>query len=101
MSNADGRQAIFFRERSEGSSSFLAYSARMVDHGFAFDAQNWQFSDSPEQGLYTRREVYKTVTGYESFEPWLSRIHDCPAQILDEARKKTPAEWIGSGPAFT
>ena len=69
VSNTDGRQAIFFRERSEGSSSFLAYSARMVDHEFAFDAQNWQSSDSLERGLYTRREVYKTVTGYESFEP--------------------------------
>ena len=89
--NADGRQAIFFRQRIEGSSSFLAYSARMIDHGFAFDAQNWQFTDSPERGLYTRREVYKTVTGYESFEPWLSRIRDYPAQILEEAQKKARA----------
>ena len=66
----------------------------MIDHGFAFDAQNWQFIDAPERGLYTRREVYKTVTGYESFDPWLSMIRDCPTEVLDKAREKTPSAWL-------
>ncbi len=67
----------------------------MIDHGFAFEAQNWQFQDSPQRGLYSRREIYQRVTGYDSFEPWLSKIRDCPSRILEDAYKQVPAEWVG------
>ena len=30
--------------------------------------------DSPLKGVYPRNEVYAKVTGWASFEPWLSRI---------------------------
>ena len=49
VSNADGRQAIFFRERVKNQTansgkgtkrgSSLVYVAKMIDHGFAFEAQ--------------------------------------------------------------
>ena len=96
VSNADGRQAIFYRQQNSKNTAFQAYSAMMIDHGFAFDAQNWQFIDAPERGLYARREVYKTVTGYASFEPWLSRIRDCPTKVLDDAYIQTPSDWLDS-----
>jgi len=105
VSNANGRQAIFFRDRAKKwlpaaeaapvSPRSLAFVANMVDHGFAFNAQHWDFSDSPERGLYTRREIYEDVTGYESFEPWLDRIRNCSADVLDDAYKKIPPEWHG------
>ena len=107
VSNADGRQAIFFRDRAAkwlsapgrqgagvGTRS-LVYVANMIDHGFAFNAHNWDFTDAPERGLYTRREVYDKVTGYESFEPWLGRIQHCPSAVLDDAYRKAPPEWYG------
>ena len=109
VSNANGRQAIFFRDRASrwmtpnGEKNgrvvpprSLVYVVNMIDHGFAFNAQNWTFTDAPERGLYTRREVYESVTGFESFEPWLDRIVHCSPDILDDAYKRVPPEWFGS-----
>lgn len=109
ISNANGRQAVFFRDRAgkwlplegartpegeEVSPRSLVYVANMIDHGFAFNAHNWEFSDLPEQGLYTRREVYDSVRGLESFEPWLGRITSLPTDVLDEAYRRIPPEWF-------
>lgn len=105
VSNADGRQAVFFRDRAsrwilpdDTSSSVtprsLAYAANMIDHGFAFNAQNWEFPDSAERGLYSRREVYQDVAGFDDFQPWLGRIEDCPVHVLDDAAKRIPPEWF-------
>ena len=106
VSNANGRQAIFFRDRAKRwieengqpgpdapSPRSLVYVANMIDHGFVFNAQNWEFPDSPERGLYSRREVYAGVTGYDDFEPWLSRIQECSPEPLDNASKKVPPAW--------
>ncbi len=106
VSNADGRQVIFFRDRAKNwlragraapesaiSPRSLVYVANMIDHGFAFNAQNWDFSDTAELGLYNRWDVYGDVTGFESFEPWLDRIVSCPTSILDEAYRTTPPQW--------
>ena len=94
VSNADGRQAIFYQERTTGNASLTRYVASMIDHGFAFNAHAWNFTDAPELGLYCRREVYENVTGYESFEPWLSRIISCPTSVLDEAYRQVPPQWL-------
>ena len=105
VSNANGRQAVFCRDRAshwilpEDASSgiaprSLAYAANMIDHGFAFNAQNWEFPDSAERGLYSRREVYRDVAGFDDFQPWLGRIEDCPPEVLDDAVKRIPPEWF-------
>jgi hypothetical protein len=104
ISNANGRQAVFFRTRAkdwlevgeadaEVSPRSLVYVANFIDHGFAFNAQHWTFSDGPAQGLYPRREVYEEVRGLQSFEPWLSRIENLPAEVLDDAYRLIPADW--------
>ena len=43
------------RGEASGRPGFVA---RMIDHGFAFNGPNWDFPDSPLQGLYPRRLVY-------------------------------------------
>ena len=109
VSNANGRQAIFFRDRAgrwlasggvadgkKTSPRSLVYVANMIDHGFAFNAHHWDFFDSPERGLYLRREVYKPVTGLDSFEPWLTRARECPPEVLDDAYKRIPPAWLGA-----
>lgn len=109
VSNANGRQAVFFRDRAKewlpehgadgpdgrpiGPRS-LVYVANVIDNGFAFDAQRWEFSDRPEQGLYARHEVYDKVSGYDSFEPYLSRIVDLPVEVMDKALESPAAEWF-------
>ncbi len=107
-SNANGRQAVFFRAPAKEwapddlfpagapSPGSLVYVVNFIDHGFAFNAQHWDFSDSPEIGLYPRREVYEHVTGFDDFEPWLTRIAELPAQVLDDAYGQTPPHWYDS-----
>jgi hypothetical protein len=108
VANADGRQAIFFRDqvtrwRPEAAAGPGGHGlvAAMVDHGFAFTAQCWSFRDTPQTGLYPRPWLYENVTGYDSFEPWLGRIRNFSLDVLDDAFKRIPPEWFeGDFPAL-
>jgi hypothetical protein len=89
--NTNGRQAVFFRATGEPR-----YQARMIDHGFCFNAGEWNFPDAPLRGLYQRHRVYESVRGMESFEPWLARVADKMTEsVFDDILKEIPAEWYG------
>ena len=114
--NTNGRQAIFYREPEEAAGqisdraadpgpSTLApaantapysapYTAMMIDHGFCFNAGEWDFPDAPLRGLYARQRVYQDVRGMDSFEPWLGRLekHFTEAALGEEAGR-IPPEW--------
>jgi hypothetical protein len=102
VSNADGRQAVFFRARvrewlpdaAETHPLTMGFIAMMIDHGFAFSGPEWKFMDSPVQGLYPRKQVYETVTSLEQFEPWLERVVHFPEEVVDQAYRQVPPEWI-------
>jgi hypothetical protein len=97
VANADGRQSVFYRAmvretgRQAGRPGFIA---RMIDHGFALNGPNWDFPDSPLQGLYARAQVYEGVRSLADFEPWLTQVTAFPEQVLDSAWKSVPPEWI-------
>jgi hypothetical protein len=100
LSNADSRQAIFYRARVEqrtpdGWRERPAFVAMMIDHGYVFDGPHWTFIDSAIQGLYFRTVVYSRVRSLDSFEPWLSRVRDFPVEVIDTALKRVPSEWLG------
>ena len=91
--NCNGRQAVFERRARERK-----YRATFIDQGFCFNAGEWTFPDSPLRGVYARNSVYARVTGWASFEPWLSRL-----ETLDEAKlwavaEAVPPEWYGGDP---
>jgi hypothetical protein len=88
--NTNGRQAVFFRAGNE-----TRYRARMIDHGFCFNAGEWNFPDAPLRGLYQRHRVYESVVGIETFEPWLARVENITAAVLDDIWKEIPLEWYG------
>jgi hypothetical protein len=95
--NADGRQSVFYRalvrsaSAPEGRAGFVA---RMIDQGFAFNGPHWTFTESAVQGLYARRVVYEGVCGLEAFQPWLDQIIHFPEEVIDQALKSIPLEWI-------
>jgi len=87
-SNSDGRQAVFYR--IPGS---RRYSAAFIDQGYCFNAGEWTFADYPLRGVYSRNEVYDTVTGWESFEPALTRAEVIDPQCIWECAAGMPEEW--------
>jgi hypothetical protein len=99
VANADGRQSIFHRalvHRSEdrAPASRPGFVARMIDHGFAFNGPHWDFPESPVQGLYHRRTVYESVRSLDDFRPWLDQIVHFPEEVIDQAWKRIPPDWI-------
>lgn len=87
--NTNGRQAIFLRERDSER-----YRAVMIDHGFCFNASEWNFPDAPLRGIYARSAVYEQVRGWEAFEPWIERVERrLDENVLDEIAREIPPEW--------
>ena len=88
--NANGRQAVFARKSRE-----RRYQAIFIDFGFCFHAGEWRFEDIPLRGVYYRNDVYRAVTGWPSFEPWLTRFETMPADTVWKAAADIPPEWYG------
>jgi hypothetical protein len=88
--NCNGRQAVFERRPRE-----RRYRAVFIDQGFCFNAGEWTFPDSPLRGVFAGNQVYAHVTGWASFEPWLSRIEEFEAEKLWAIAEGVPPEWYG------
>jgi len=86
--NANGRQATFWRKMRERK-----YTVTFIDQGYCFNAGEWTFPDSPLRGVYVRNEVYARVQGWESLEPWLSRIEKMDDDVIWTAAGEVPPEW--------
>jgi hypothetical protein len=87
--NSDGRQAIFKRQTVRSQ----RYAATFIDQGFCFNAGDWNFPDSPLRGVYARQRVYETVSGWEAFEPALSRAEEMGLDNLRRYAAQIPEEW--------
>ncbi len=92
--NCNGRQAVFERRPRE-----RRYRAIFIDQGYCFNAGEWTFPDSPMRGVFARNQVYRNITGWESFEPWLSRMEALPAETLWKIAEQVPPDWYGGDPA--
>ena len=92
--NCNGRQAVFERKPRERK-----YRATFIDQGFCFNAGEWTFPDAPLRGVYPRNLVYARVSGWESFEPWLSRVEEMKAETLWQIAEAVPPEWYGGDTA--
>jgi hypothetical protein len=53
------------------------------------------FEDIPLRGVYYRNDVYRDVLGWESFEPWLTRIEKMASETVWAAASEVPPEWYG------
>ena len=89
--NADGHQAAFWNRRGERK-----FTASLIDQGCCFNAGEWSFPDAPLRGVFGRNDVYAGITGWESFEPRLSRIENFPDSSLWPLVDQIPPEWYDS-----
>lgn len=90
LGNANGRQAVFWKKTNERK-----YTATFIDQGYCFNAGEWNFPDSALRGVYARNFVYQDVRGWESFEPWLSRVENIDPAMIHEIAGAAPPEWTG------
>ena len=88
--NRDGRQAIFIRMPRA-----RRYKAVFIDHGYCFNAGEWTFRDLALHGVYARNCVYASVTGWDSFEPALTRAEQADLIDLWRCAEPIPPEWYG------
>jgi hypothetical protein len=86
--NSDGRQVVFTR-KPRGR----RYRATFIDQGYCFNAGEWTFPDTPLRGVYARNCVYTYVTGWESFEPALTRAEEADPIDLWRCAESIPPEW--------
>ena len=88
--NVNGRQAVFVKRPRE-----RRYAATFVDQGYCFHAGEWKFVDAPLRGVYALNLVYREVRGWDSFEPWLSRIENFAPEKAWAIAETVPPEWYG------
>ena len=88
--NANGRQAVFTKRQRE-----RRYGAVFIDFGYCFHAGEWRFEDSPLRGVYYRNDVYRDIRGWESFEPWLTRLETMSEETVWAAASEVPPDWYG------
>jgi hypothetical protein len=88
--NINGRQAVFQKGRRE-----RRYTATFIDQGYCFHAGEWKFVDAHLGGVFAENTVYRGVTGWASFEPWLSRIENFEAETAWGIAEAIPPEWYG------
>ncbi len=87
--NADGRQAIF----SHKTLRSRRYHATFIDQGYCFNAGEWTFPDFPLRGAYGNNSVYAVVTGWETFEPAISKAEEMDVQTIWQCAADIPEEW--------
>lgn len=90
LGNADGRQAIFIRKRRS-----RYFRAMFIDHGYCFNSGEWTFEDLPLHGVHHRNYVYQGITGWESFEPTLTKAEGIGFLDLWRFAQRIPPEWYG------
>lgn len=86
--NLDQRQVVLWRYCREKK-----YTASFIDHGWCFGAADWEFRDGRLNGVFSRDEVYSGVTGWNSFEPWLSKLETLSSAAIWSAVENTPPMW--------
>ncbi len=93
--NSNGRQAVFEKRPRERK-----YKAHFIDQGYCFHGGDWVYEDIALRGVYARNLVYTSVTGWESFEPWLNRVEEMGADKLWSIAEAVPPEWYGGDTAL-
>ncbi len=86
--NADGRQVVFTKPVRARK-----YDVTFIDQGYCFNCAEWDFPDAALRGVYSRNSVYQQVTGWESFEPALSRAEQIDFAELWRLTEGMPEEW--------
>jgi hypothetical protein len=87
--NADGRQAVYVRKTPRSR----RYSATFIDQGYCFNAGEWTLPGYPLRGVFANNCVYEGVTGWDAFEPALTRAEEMDSDAIWRCAVDIPEEW--------
>ena len=93
--NCDLRQVIFHRAAGDRETSYEVF---LIDNGFCFNDGAWSFPEFPNRHFYPRRAVYEGVRGFDSFEPFLSKVENLSVAELEECARAVPVDWCDGEP---
>jgi hypothetical protein len=85
--NCDSRQAVFVPHGRHN------YRALFIDQHNCFNAGRWTFPDLPHHGIFQQTQAYQGITGWQWFEPTLSRIERISPFDLWKLATEIPPEW--------
>ena len=69
------------------------HHATFIDQGYCFNASEWSFPYGPLRGVYANNCVYERVTGWEAFEPALSKAEAMDSDTIWQRAAEIPEEW--------
>jgi hypothetical protein len=88
--NCDGRQAVFSKKATA-----RLYVMTLIDQAYCFNATEWNFPDCALRGISSRNLVYAGVTGWDAFEPTLSKAEQADLIDIWRCAEPIPPEWYG------
>lgn len=97
VSNADARQAIFYRAMINSDVSTcprVGWVAQFIDNGLAFQGSNWGLPDSPIQGVYWQRAAYGPRPALPDLYGWINAIIGIDRDALFGILSLLPQNWI-------
>jgi hypothetical protein len=88
LGNCDDRQAVYVARAGK-----RRYQAIFIDQHDCFDGAKWGFPDKALMGTHCGKHVYRHVTGWDSFEPLLTRAEEVDCADLLRLASEVPKEW--------
>jgi hypothetical protein len=88
--NRASRKAVFRQDRPLSD-----HVVRFVGFDGCFGGAAWEMSGCPGDGFYPNGIVYRDVSDWESFEPFLSRLLSMTPEAVWQIARQVPSEWYG------
>jgi hypothetical protein len=87
--NTDGRQTIAVQSSNPGY-----FRAVIIDQGFCFNGEKWNFNDMPRHSTNLYHAAWKWIPSFSMFEIWFDRLnHVVDRAILENLANRIPPEW--------
>jgi len=92
LGQTDARQCIFVRDRLDKTG--LAFRAYMIDHGWIFAANRWEFQDCSRFGLYLDSTVYSMLDMLSQCRQIVEIVRRTDESGFYAAATNIPSTWF-------
>jgi hypothetical protein len=75
------------------SSNSLNYSMEIINRSRSFSGSELSFHDHPQNGVYNFKAVYRHLSGWDSFEPFLTSLILTSPEALWQLTRNLPFGW--------